>query len=121
MSAVESLVMQSSKEGIDEHGMDYDMLYVRSQFVKSDQLPHTVGITYDMINYAKTCEPRLRMFLLPDSKTKKYKIASFSSINGKILKMVQTQRQEHNVTQQNVQNRKGWEGMFKGKEQQAKG
>lgn len=103
-SPVETLIIQSSKSGIDQtYGTDYEILFNRAQIVKSDKIHKVVDAVYDKINFAKTVEPRLRRYLVADSLVGKYKIASQSSINGKTYSYLTTSRQEHSVKQENVQ------------------
>lgn len=114
--SVENLILQSSKEGIDQYGTDYNILFARGQIVKSDLIHNVIDATFDLINFAKTCDPRWREILVNDAKTNKYRIASLSSVGGKTLQITQTTTQKHDIKQQNVKNRGMMESLMKGKE-----
>lgn len=119
MSSVETLILQSSKSGIDkQYGTDYEILFNRAQIVNSDKIYKVVDAVYDIMNFAKTCEPRLRKYLIPDSLIGKYQIASHSSIKGKTYSFLTTTKQENTVKQETVQRKpKGLGDMFAPKQQ----
>jgi len=119
-SEVSNILIQGCKEGVDHHGMDYDLLFSRTQDIRTPQstlVYQCIEATYDLLNFAKTMEPRLAPFVYNDAHNYKYMLGSFGSINGKNLDRVATVKQEHVVTQQSIQNKSKFEQMFKGKQQ----
>ena len=108
MSEVANIIIQGSKEGVDQDGMDSELIFNRSLYVKSDQIDKVVQTMYDEINFAKTVDPRMRPLLMNDARTLKHRIASHSSINGKVLQMVGTTRQEHHLTSQTAKTQKSF-------------
>ena len=118
-SEVSNILIQGCKEGVDQHGMDYDLLFSRTQDIRTPQSSMfylCVESTYDLLNFAKTMEPRLAPYVYADAHNYKYMLGSFGSIRGITLDRVATTKQEHIVTQQSIQNKSKFEQMFKGKD-----
>jgi len=112
-------ILYSSKEaGVDPQDQtDHDIMYYRLGIVHSDKVPFVVESIEDYKNFAATLDPRLRELFMNDARTYRNMMSSYGSIKGRTLSMINTNTQQHTLTQKNVNQKKGWNALFQAKEQ----
>ena len=94
-------ILEASSRDTVEGDADPKMLRYRTLIVESDQISEVIKDINFLAIKAEVSHPLLRPLLRQRCKSYEYAVASHSSIHGRMLKMLQTQRTEYSVNQQN--------------------